>query len=103
VALITGALPRGATGPYQLQAAIAAVHDQAPSAAATDWPQILALYQLLRRISDNPVVALNQAVAVAMVDGPHAGLELLGASGRRADRRPPPAAGGPCAPAGAGR
>jgi RNA polymerase sigma factor (sigma-70 family) len=78
VALITGALPRGPTGPYQLQAAIAAVHDEAPSAEATDWPQIVALYVLLLRISDNPVVALNHAVAVAMVDGPHAGLELLG-------------------------
>ena len=85
VALISGALPRGPTGPYQLQAAIAAVHDEAPSAEATDWPQIVALYELLRRISDNPVVALNHAVAVAMVDGPHAGLELLGAL--RADER----------------
>ena len=78
VALITGALPQGATGPYQLQAAIAAVHDEAPSAEATDWPQILALYELLLRIADNPVVALNHAVAVAMVQGPHVGLDLLG-------------------------
>jgi RNA polymerase sigma factor (sigma-70 family) len=78
VALITGALPRGPTGPYQLQAAIAAVHDEAPGAAATDWPQIVALYELLMRISDNPMVALNHAVAVAMVRGPHAGLDLLG-------------------------
>jgi predicted RNA polymerase sigma factor len=78
VALITGALPQGATGPYQLQAAIAAVHDEAPSAEATDWPQILALYELLLRIADNPVVALNHAVAVAMVRGPHVGLDLLG-------------------------
>jgi RNA polymerase sigma factor (sigma-70 family) len=77
VALITGALPRGPTGPYQLQAAIAAIHDEAPSAEATDWPQIVALYELLLRISDNPVVALNHAVAVAMVRGPHAGLALL--------------------------
>ena len=77
VALITEALPRGATGPYQLQAAIAAIHDEAPSAAATDWPQIMALYELLLRIADNPVVRLNHAVAVAMVRGPHAGLELL--------------------------
>ena len=69
VALITDALPRGTTGPYQLQAAIAAIHDEAPSAEATDWPQILALYELLMRISDNPVVALNHAVAVAMVRG----------------------------------
>jgi RNA polymerase sigma factor (sigma-70 family) len=78
VALITEALSRGATGPYQLQAAIAAVHDEAPSAEATDWPQIMALYELLLRTSDNPVVALNHAVAVAMVRGPHAGLDLLG-------------------------
>jgi RNA polymerase sigma factor (sigma-70 family) len=77
VALITGALPRGATGPYQLQAAIAAIHDEAPTAEATDWPQILALYELLMRISDNPVVALNHAVAVAMVHGARAGLDLL--------------------------
>ena len=79
VALITQALASAPIGPYQLQAAIAAVHDEAPSAEATDWPQIVALYGLLRRISDNPVVALNHAVAMAMVDGPHAGLELLGA------------------------
>jgi RNA polymerase sigma factor (sigma-70 family) len=77
VALITRALPRGPTGPYQLQAAIAAVHDEAPSAEATDWPQIVALYELLRQTSDNPVVALNQAVAVAMATGPRACLELL--------------------------
>jgi predicted RNA polymerase sigma factor len=77
VALITEALPKGPTGPYQLQAAIAALHDEAPSAAATDWPQILALYELLMRISDNPVVAVNHAVAVAMARGPQAGLELL--------------------------
>jgi RNA polymerase sigma factor (sigma-70 family) len=78
VALITEALPRGPTGPYQLQAAIAAVHDEAPSAEATDWPQIVALYELLRQTSDNPVVALNHAVAVAMARGPQAGLDLLG-------------------------
>ena len=78
VALVTGALPRGDVGPYQLQAAIAAVHDEAASAGATDWPQILALYDLLLRISDNPVVALNHAVAAAMTHGPGAGLERLG-------------------------
>jgi RNA polymerase sigma factor (sigma-70 family) len=78
VALVTAALPRGDVGPYQLQAAIAAVHDEAASAGATDWPQILALYDLLLRISDNPVVALNHAVAVAMTHGPGAGLERLG-------------------------
>jgi RNA polymerase sigma factor (sigma-70 family) len=77
VALITEALPRGVTGPYQLQAAIAAIHDEAPGAEATDWPQILALYDLLMQMSDNPVVSLNHAVAVAMVRGPRAGLDLL--------------------------
>ncbi len=85
VALITEALPRGATGPYQLQAAIAAIHDEAPHAEATDWPQIMALYELLMQISDNPVVSLNHAVAVAMVRGPRAGLDLLGKLG--ADER----------------
>src|SRR5262249_35948499 len=85
IALITGALPRGPTGPYQLQAAIAAVHDEAPSAQATDWPQIKALYELLMRAADNPVVALNHAVAVAMADGPQAGLTLL--SGLGSDQR----------------
>jgi RNA polymerase sigma factor (sigma-70 family) len=78
VALVTGALPRGDVGPYQLQAAIAAVHDEAASAGATDWPQILALYELLLRIGDNPVVTLNHAVAVAMTHGPGAALERLG-------------------------
>ena len=77
MALITAALPTGAIGPYQLQAAIAAIHDEAPSAEATDWPQIVGLYELLMRISDNPVVALNHAVAVAMTRGAQAGLELL--------------------------
>lgn len=85
VALITEALPRGPTGPYQLQAAIAAIHDEAPRAEATDWPQILALYELLMQMSDNPVVALNHAVAVAMVHGPRAGLDLL--DGLEADER----------------
>jgi RNA polymerase sigma factor (sigma-70 family) len=78
VELITDALHRGPTGPYQLQAAIAAIHDEAPTADATDWPQILVLYELLMRTSDNPVVALNHAVAVAMVRGPQAGLDLIG-------------------------
>jgi RNA polymerase sigma factor (sigma-70 family) len=77
VALVTSALRHGPPGPYQLQAAIAAVHDEAPSAAGTDWPQIVALYDLLRQASDNPVTALNHAVAVAMCHGPEAGLELL--------------------------
>jgi RNA polymerase sigma factor (sigma-70 family) len=77
VALITAALPRGATGPYQLQAAIAALHDEATTAKDTDWPQILALYEVLLRMADNPVVRLNHAVAVTMVRGPARGLELL--------------------------
>jgi RNA polymerase sigma factor (sigma-70 family) len=77
VALITAALSRGPVGPYQVQAAIAAVHDEAPTAAETDWPQILALYEVLARLSDNPLITLNRAVAVAMVDGPAAGLALL--------------------------
>lgn len=76
VDLITRALPRGPVGPYQLQAAIAAVHDEAPTAEQTDWPQIRALYELLLQIQDNPVVALNHAVAVAMAEGPAAGLAL---------------------------
>lgn len=77
VALISATLSKGAVGPYQLQAAIAAVHDEARAADDTDWPQILALYGLLKRMSDNPMVALNHAIAVGMVHGPRAGLELL--------------------------
>jgi len=77
VALITEVLPRGTTGPYQLQAAIAAIHDEAPSAEETDWPQIKSLYGLLLQMSDNPMVALNHAVAVAMADGPTVGLQRL--------------------------
>jgi len=79
VALISATLPRGSIGPYQLQAAIAAVHDEAPSADDTDWAQILGLYGLLRRISDNPMVTLNHAIALAMVHGPAAGIERLDA------------------------
>ncbi len=75
---MSDALSRTTLGPYQLQAAIAAVHDEAPSSEETDWPQILALYRLLERVSDNPIVTLNHAVALAMVRGPEAGLELLG-------------------------
>jgi RNA polymerase sigma factor (sigma-70 family) len=78
VALVTRALGKTPIGPYQLQAAIAAVHDEAPTAAETDWPQILALYEVLERVSPGPVVTLNRAVAVAMVNGPSAGLALLG-------------------------
>ncbi|MEU7292133.1 DUF6596 domain-containing protein [Streptomyces exfoliatus] len=77
VELISRTLPRGQVGPYQLQAAIAAVHDEAESAESTDWPQILALYELLERTGANPVITLNRAVAVAMVHGPGAGLALL--------------------------
>lgn len=78
VALLTRTLGTVPIGPYQLQAAIAAVHDEAPSAKATDWPQILALYEVLERVSPGPVVTLNRAVAVAMVHGPRAGLALIG-------------------------
>jgi RNA polymerase sigma factor (sigma-70 family) len=77
VALVSAALPKGAVGEYQLQAAIAAVHDEAESADETDWPQILALYGVLERMTGNPMVTLNRAVAAAMVDGPAAGLALL--------------------------
>jgi RNA polymerase sigma factor (sigma-70 family) len=79
VALISAALPKGSVGRYQLQAAIAAVHDEAARADDTDWPQILALYDLLRRMSDNPMVTLNHAIAAAMVHGATKGLELLDA------------------------
>ena len=77
-ALITRILGTANVGPYQLQAAIAAVHDEAPSKEQTDWPQVLALYQVLARVSPGPIVTLNRAVALAMVDGPRAGLALLG-------------------------
>jgi len=73
------ALPKGSVGPYQLQAAIAAFHDEAARAGHTDWPQILALYDLLGRMLDNPMVALNRAMAAAMVHGATKGLELLDA------------------------
>jgi predicted RNA polymerase sigma factor len=79
VALISATLPKGSVGPYQLQAAIAAVHDEAQRAEDTDWPQILALYDLLGRMSDNPMVRLNHAIAAAMVYGAAKGLELLDA------------------------
>ncbi len=79
IALLSRTLPQGAVGPYQLQAAIAAVHDEAAKAEDTDWPQILALYELLKRMSDNPMVSLNYAIAAAMVNGPTKGLELVDA------------------------
>ncbi|MEU8925464.1 DUF6596 domain-containing protein [Kitasatospora sp. NPDC048545] len=75
--LIDAALPGGQPGPYQVQAAIAAVHSEAATAEDTDWPQILALYDLLLRFDANPMAALGRAVAVAMVHGPSAGLALL--------------------------
>ena len=79
VALISDVLPRGEVGPYQLQAAIAAVHDEAQSVRETDWPQILGLYDLLMQVAPNPATALNRAVAVAEVHGPAAGLSELAA------------------------
>jgi RNA polymerase sigma-70 factor (ECF subfamily) len=77
VALVERALGSRRFGPYSLQAAISAVHAEAPSAATTDWAQIVALYDVLLRMDDSPVVALNRAVAVAMRDGPAAGLPLI--------------------------
>ena len=79
VALVSAALSRGAAGPYQIQAAIAALHDEAPRAEETDWAQIHALYGVLAQMSDNPMVALNRAIAAAMVRGPAVGLEQLAA------------------------
>ncbi len=75
--LVTDALSRTRLGPYQVQAAIAAVHDEAPTAADTDWEQVLALYDVLEQLAPGPVVSLNRAVALAMVEGPAAGLALL--------------------------
>ena len=77
-ALLTRTLGAGPVGPYQVQAAIAAVHDEAPTADETDWPQILALYETLEQLTPGPMITLNRAVAVAMVHGPRAGLALLG-------------------------
>jgi RNA polymerase sigma-70 factor (ECF subfamily) len=79
VALVERSLISRRFGPYTLQAAIAAVHSEAPDAAATDWPQIVALYSVLLRAEPSPVVELNRAVAVAMRDGPQAGLVLIDA------------------------
>jgi RNA polymerase sigma factor (sigma-70 family) len=78
IELITGTLARGRAGPYQVQAAIAALHDEAARAEDTDWPQILALYGVLEGLTPSPVVTLNRVVALAMVRGPEAGLDLLG-------------------------
>jgi predicted RNA polymerase sigma factor len=77
VELVTHALRHARLGPYQVQAAIAAVHDEAPTVDDTDWPQILALYGVLEQLAPNPVVALNRAVAVAMVHGAAAGLAVV--------------------------
>ncbi len=79
VAILSAALPSGQVGPYQLQAAIAALHDEADSTESTDWPQILALYDLLDRVAPSPMAQLNRAVAAAMVHGAPKGLELLSA------------------------
>ena len=91
IALVTAALARGPIGPYQLQAAIAALHDEAQRPEATGWPQIAALCDVLLRLDDNPVVAPNHAVAISTVAGPRAGLKLvqrLGTDPRvNADRR----------------
>jgi len=76
-ALILRTLSRGAVGTYQVQAAIAAIHTEAPSAEETDWREILALYLLLEKLAPNPMVTLNRAIALAQVDGPQAGLDLL--------------------------
>ena len=75
MALITATLATARLGPYQLQAAIAAVHDEAAGDQDTDWPQVLALYDLMDRLWPSPMVTLNRAVAVAMVRGPQAGLD----------------------------
>ena len=77
--MVERALASRRFGPYTLQAAIAAVHAEAPIAAATDWAQIVGLYDVLARIHSSPVVELNRAVAVAMRDGPAAGLALVDA------------------------
>jgi RNA polymerase sigma factor (sigma-70 family) len=77
VGLITSTMAWAPLGPYQLQAAIVAVHAGSPRAEDTDWRQIAVLYQVLERIAPNPMVTLNRAIAVAMVDGPRAGLDLL--------------------------
>ena len=101
-AILDRAVVRGRVGEYQLQAAIAAIHDRAPTAEATDWPQIAALYGLLERMTGNPVVTLNRAVAAAMANGPADGLAVL-AGVEATARRPPPAGGGPRPPPRAAR
>ena len=85
IALVERALSSRRPGPYSIQAAIAAVHAEAPSAAATDWAQIVGLYDVLARMEPSPVIELNRAVAVAMRDGPGAGLALVDAILARGD------------------
>jgi predicted RNA polymerase sigma factor len=77
IELISDALRRSTPGPFQLQAAVAAVHAEAPRAQDTDWPQIVGLYRLLAHVAPNPMITLNHAAALAMVDGPLAGLTML--------------------------
>jgi RNA polymerase sigma factor (sigma-70 family) len=77
VALVSAALPQGPAGPYLLQAAIAAIHDEAPSTEETDWAEVLILYKILDLTAPNPMVTLNRAIATAMVHGPAEGLALL--------------------------
>ena len=85
--LVGRALSSRRIGPYAIQAAISAVHAEAPTAAATDWNEIVGLYDVLRRIDPSPVIELNRAVAVAMRDGPEAGLRLIDAILDRGDLR----------------
>ena len=87
IALVERALSTRRFGPYSLQAAIAAVHAEAPTATVTDWPQIAALYELLVKADPTPVIELNRAAAIAMRDGPAAGLELIDAILARGDLR----------------
>jgi predicted RNA polymerase sigma factor len=75
--LLTRTMAAAPLGPYQVQAAIAAVHAEATSAAAIDWPQVVALYDVLERLAPNPMITLNRAVALGMAHGPQAGLEVL--------------------------
>jgi RNA polymerase sigma-70 factor (ECF subfamily) len=85
LSLVKRALLMRPVGPYALQAAIAAIHAEAPNATATDWPQIVALYDLLLHATPSPVIELNRAVAVAMQHGPRAGLALIDAILERGD------------------
>jgi len=101
ICLITELLTNAPIGPYQLQAAIAAVHAEAASSDATDWEQILGLYELLRVMAPGPMVTLNRIVAVAMVHGPQAGLAATGRRrGRTGARQTPPGRCRSRAPAG---